>query len=121
MNTLVDSNILTYASQPDGDKSREFIRNNTTFVSAVSQVEVLGYHKLKDDERQLLESFFALAVILPITTPVVDDAIRLRRIRKMSLGDSLIAATALVYDLPLATHNTDDFAWINKITLIDPV
>jgi hypothetical protein len=95
MNALLDSNILIYASQPAGGQARDFIRNNTVFVSVISQIEVLGYHKLNNPERQLLESFFALATIIPITQPIVDEAIRLRCIRKMSLGDSLVAATAL--------------------------
>ncbi|MGH9841808.1 MAG: type II toxin-antitoxin system VapC family toxin [Blastocatellia bacterium] len=121
MNVLIDSNILIYASEPTGGQVRNFIRTNTIFVSAISQVEVLGYHKLGGIERQLLESFFALATIIPITQPIVGEAIRLRCIRKMSLGDSLVAATALLHNLTLATHNTSDFSWINGIMLFDPV
>ena len=121
MNALLDSNILIYASQPTGGQARDFIRNNTIFISVISQVEVLGYHKLSSAEKQLLESFFALAAIIPITQPIVDEAIRLRCIRKMSLGDSLIAAAALLHNLTLATHNTSDFSWINGINLFDPM
>lgn len=36
------------------------------------------------------------------------------------LLDSIIAATALEYDLPLATRNTRDFRHIEGLTLIDP-
>ena len=81
----------------------------------------MGYHKLGADERRLLESFFQRAVILPVTEPIVQEAIRLRQIRKMSLGDSLVAATALVHHLTLATHNTDDFSWVTELSLTDPM
>jgi len=118
---LVDSNIIIYASKPDGDQAREFIRAQAPQVSVISQIEVLGYHKLNPDERQLLEAFFRTAVILAVTTPMVDEAIRLRQVRRMSLGDSLVAATALVHHLALATHNTDDFSWIAGLQLTDPV
>ncbi|VEN73119.1 Twitching motility protein PilT (fragment) [Candidatus Desulfarcum epimagneticum] len=39
----------------------------------------------------------------------------------MSLGDSLIAATALVYDLKLATANVKDFLWIKRLEVVNPL
>ena len=39
----------------------------------------------------------------------------------MSLGDALIAGTALNVKLKLATHNTKDFEWIEELELIDPL
>ena len=58
--------------------------------------------------------------VLPIDDRVIRQAIALRQTRKMSLGDALIAATALVHKLPLVTRNTRDFSWIVGLTLIDP-
>ena len=49
------------------------------------------------------------------------EAIRLRQQRKMSLGDSLIAGTALTHGLKLVTCNIADFRWIPALTLIDPL
>jgi hypothetical protein len=46
---------------------------------------------------------------------------QLRQQHKMSLGDSLIAATALIHDLILATRNIDDFNWINDLKLVNPI
>lgn len=51
----------------------------------------------------------------------LEKAVRLRQIKKMSLGDSLIAGTALVHDLTLVTRNTDDFAWIASLNLLNPL
>jgi hypothetical protein len=39
----------------------------------------------------------------------------------MSLGDALIAGIAMSQDMPLATHNVDDFAWIEELTVVDPL
>jgi predicted nucleic acid-binding protein len=50
-----------------------------------------------------------------------EQAITLRQQRKMSLGDSLIAATALAYEIPLATRTVKDFDWISGLTLINPI
>ncbi|MFN0123514.1 MAG: type II toxin-antitoxin system VapC family toxin [Blastocatellia bacterium] len=121
MAILIDSNLIIYASQPDGMALRTYIREQNPFVSVISQIEVLGYHKLMADEKELLEAFFANTTPLAITAPVVNEAIHLRQMRKMSLGDALIAATALVNQLTLATHNTKDFAWIQGLSVTDPM
>jgi toxin FitB len=39
----------------------------------------------------------------------------------MSLGDSLVAATALVHARTLVTHNVDDFKWIAGLQLLNPL
>ena len=65
-------------------------------MSAVSYVEVLGFHKLTEADRVTLEEFFAAATVLPITQDVLNRAVKLRQARKMTLGDALIAATAMM-------------------------
>lgn len=118
---LIDSNIIIYASLPEHARLREFIAAQAPAVSAVSYVEVLGYHELTAAEESLLREFFAVSTMLPIDQDVLDQAVSLRRQHKMSLGDALVAATALVHRLPLATHNVDDFAWIDGLTVVDPL
>lgn len=39
----------------------------------------------------------------------------------MTLGDAFVAGTALTHELRLATHNTDDFAWIETLDVSDPL
>ena len=94
---------------------------NVPAVSAVSVVEVLGYHKLTAEERQHFEEFFAASTVLPISDQVIDRAVQLRQARKMSLGDALIAATALVHGRTLLTHNVADFSAVSGLTLRDPL
>ena len=118
---LVDSNILIYAGQPAYPQVRRFIAVHAPAVSGVSYVEVLGYHDLDDEERQYLEAFFRLAHVLPLSQPVLDRAVALRQQRKMSLGDALVAGTALVHGLTLVTRNTEDFQWIEGLSLLNPV
>src|SRR5262249_39405051 len=118
---LLDSNIIIYATKPEHDELRYFIEKQQPVVSAISYVEVLGYHKLEEEERAKLTQFFAASRILGISQSVLDRAVELRQQRKMSLGDSLIAGTALAHQLTLVTHNTTDFDWINGLTVLDPI
>ncbi|MGB0561791.1 MAG: type II toxin-antitoxin system VapC family toxin [Spirulinaceae cyanobacterium] len=52
---------------------------------------------------------------------VVEVAVQLRQQRRMTLGDALIAATALVHELTLVTRNVEDFRWVEGLTLMNPL
>ena len=118
---LVDSNILiyAYAAQPGHVHLRQFIAAHAPAVSAVSYVEVLGYHQLDEEERQYLEAIFRLAQVLPLSQAVLDHAVALRQQRKMSLGDALVAGTALAQGLKLVTRDVEDFQWIQGLSLLN--
>jgi predicted nucleic acid-binding protein len=118
---LIDSNIIIYAAQPEHARLRAFIATYTPAVSAVSYVEVLGYHALSPDQETILRRFFETSIMLPIDQSVLDRAVDLRQRKKTTLGDVLIAATALVHRFPLVTHNVADFSWIDELTVLDPL
>lgn len=59
--------------------------------------------------------------ILSLTDAIAQQAVTLRQQRRMGLGDAIIAATALVYNLTLVTHNTEDFRQIAGLELLDPL
>nr|VFK21585.1 MAG: hypothetical protein BECKLPF1236B_GA0070989_12657 [Candidatus Kentron sp. LPFa] len=118
---LLDSNVIIYGARPSYDSVRRFIDGQEAMVSAVSRVEVLGYHKLTSQHHRKLEDLFRSLLVLPISDPIIERAIALRQQRRMSLGDALIAATALVHDLKLATANTNDFDWIGGLNVVNPI
>jgi predicted nucleic acid-binding protein len=118
---LLDSNIVIYATRPEHAALRQFIAEYAPSVSVISYIEVLGFHRITEAERQHLEQFFGAADVLPLSDAVVSQAVLLRQQRRMSLGDSIIAATALVHGYTLVTRNTDDFRWIPDLQLLDPI
>jgi len=117
---LLDSNIIIYSAQPENGFLRQLIAERASAVSAVSYVEVLGYHRLTETERRYFEAFFAEARALPLSQPVLDEAVRLRQAKKIKLGDSLVAGTALLHDLTLVTRNVDDFLGIDGLRVLNP-
>ncbi|MEH2362801.1 type II toxin-antitoxin system VapC family toxin [Nostoc sp.] len=117
---LLDSNIIIYSAQLENAQLRELIAEYAAAVSALSYLEVLGYHLLKEEQRQYFEEFFQVAQVLPISQNVLNQAVILRQQKRMTLGDAIIAGTALVYGLTLITRNTDDFRWITQVRLWNP-
>lgn len=117
---LLDSNILIYAALGENDAVIRFIREHSPLVSDVTRVEVLGFHGITTPEVEFLNRFFASTTSIPISERIIEKAIELRQKRRMSLGDALIAGTAIENNLTLVTRNTNDFKWINSLTLIDP-
>lgn len=116
---LLDSNIIIYLTKADNDKLQQFVSSQSVAASIISNVEVLGFHRLGEADRTVFEQFFEVCKILPLTNEVAKNAVRLRQDQKIGLGDSIIAGTALSYGLPLLTRNERDFQWIRSIEIID--
>jgi predicted nucleic acid-binding protein len=116
---LLDSNIIIYSAQPENEFLRQLIAEIAPAVSAVSYVEVLGYHRLSERDRKHF-STFAEARVLPLSQEVLDQAVRIRQARKIKLGDSLVAGTARLYDLTLVTRNVDDFIGVEGLKILNP-
>lgn len=119
---LPDSNIVIYAAQPEYAHLRQLISEyDTAAVSIVSLIEIFGYPDLDEEDNQIFQEMLRKVRILPLDDDIVALAIRLRQQRRMGLGDAIIAATALVHNLSLLTHNTRDFHWIEGLDLQDPM
>ena len=117
---ILDSNIIIYAARPEYAFLREFIIKNSPSVSDVSYVEVLGYHRLTESDKEQFELFFTATTMLPLSTAVLKQAAKIRQLRKITLGDALIAGTALVHNLTLVTRNEKDFRWITGLSILNP-
>lgn len=118
-NLLLDSNIII------GFGKQQFpidiIENNLSYVSEITRLEVFGFHKIKKEEEILLSQFFANINCINISKLLIDRSIEYRKQKAMSVGDAIIAATAVTEDLPLVTANTKDFQHIKRLNLVDPV
>lgn len=119
---LLDSNILIYATQTTLlPLVRPLLTSNDSLVSEITRLEALGYHKLSEGDKHFLETTFSTMTIPPITQAVIDKAIELRQQKRMSAGDAIHAATALLHNLELHTRNTQDFSWINGLKVVNPI
>jgi hypothetical protein len=120
---LLDSNIIIYAFQPEYRKPnlQQLLARGKFSASAITRLEVMGFWRNTDQQFEQFALFFDAMRLFSVSDDIIERAIELRRQRSMGLADSIIAATALLYQLPLVTHNTRDFQWIGELELIDPL
>ncbi|MBF0628919.1 MAG: type II toxin-antitoxin system VapC family toxin [Magnetococcales bacterium] len=118
---IIDTNIIIYSVRPTSVLLHVWMLEQMPFYSVISRVESLGYNRLTSADRFALEAVLSCMSILYPTPETFEKAIRLRQQRRISLGDALIAATALEHHQILATANVEDFAWIQGLTVINPL
>lgn len=117
---IVDSNIVIYALDPQYQFLRNWVIGHAPTVSDISRLEVFGFHKITANAKQEYTQLFQKMTVLPLSEIIVDRAILLRQTKKMSVGDALIAATALEHQLKLVSRNKNDFVWIPGLQVFDP-
>ena len=117
---LLDSNIVISAASEPTPEIEALVTSADNAVASVVQIEVYGYPRLSVEEHAALDVLFRRLTVHPLDAAVIGKSIALRREKKMSLGDAMIAATALVHGLPLVTRNVDDFKHVAGLELINP-
>lgn len=120
---LIDTDILIDASRKV-DLAVDFIaaqeRESVPGISLITKLELLAGCRNKR-ELQVAERFLRRFVAVGLDGRVGEFAVDLFRKYRLSHGlmipDCLIAATALAWDVPLATKNRKDFLFIAGLVL----
>ncbi len=118
---ILDSNLIIYSALPEYAYLRALIKDPESCISGISKVEVVGFHRLDSQSKRYFESVFFCLHTLTISDSIIETAIALRQKRKLSLGDAIIAATAIEYDYELYTRNTADFSAFPQIKIVNPI
>jgi predicted nucleic acid-binding protein len=118
---LIDTNvIIDNFGNKLPEKAKTMLYAIELIVSAVTKIEVLGWINATKEQLQPLYEFMDIANVLPINEAVIEKTIAIRQTKKIALGDAIIAATALVYDLIVISRNASDFKNIDGLQVIDP-
>lgn len=120
---LCDSNILIYAAEPGDTLCLPYVESAEAMIASVTRIEVLGFPgfgRLSAQQQERLETIVTSTLELPLDGEVIRLAIPLRQLKKMSLADAIIAATALEHGVPLVTRNVDDFKHVPGLQIINP-
>lgn len=118
---IADSNLAIYAIGAKNSNLEAWFSSTLPAMSGISRVECLGYRKITADEILRYRILFGMLTIHPVDDRVIEKAITLRQSKRMSLPDSIIAATALVQGVPLATANETDFTNLPGLHVVNPM
>ena len=95
------------------------IIDQKTRISVITQMEILGWFGATSVQLKLLNEFVADAILFDLTPEMINRTITIRQQYKIKLPDAIIAATALVYDLTLLSHNIRDFKNIDGLKTVN--
>ena len=123
MNYLLDTNILIYhtsGSQVTTGFIEDLTTQNALNISILTKIEFLGWDKHTPDGFEKCKALVEVANIHAIDDNVANKAIELKRKARIKLADAVIAATAIIHNLKLATRNVDDFKEIEGLQIFNP-
>ena len=116
---LLDTNVvLDFMGKKLPDKSMVLLSkiiDNQINISAINKMELLGFDHVEQD----LIAFVNFSKVYYIDDEVIEQTVALRRKYKIKLPDAIIAATAIVNDLTLISHNFKDFQKITELQFLN--
>lgn len=112
---VLDTNIILYLL--GGNKDLFSILNEMElFVSIISEIELLGFKGLSQNDKKKINIFLSECTIVPLNTEVKDICIAIKQKDKSKTPDAIIAATALFLQIPLITADKE-FEKIDNLDL----
>jgi predicted nucleic acid-binding protein len=119
INFLIDTNIIILLTQGKLKISDFSNKKGRLYISSITYIETLGYTFQSEDEEKEVTAVCDIFERIFLTKDIEKQAIRIRKSRKIKLPDAIIAATAMVYNLTLVTHNRDDFKNIHGLKILN--
>jgi len=118
---LIDSNvIIDFCAGRLPEPARKLLVGLEPEISIITQIELFATNNIPALEYSLLQEFTAITAIHPLTVDLVETTISIRKDYRLKLPDAIIAATAVVANLPLLTRNVSDFRKVITLEVIDP-
>ena len=104
---VFDTNIVIDALNGIVAADEEYCRYDKVYISLITWMEIM----VGTDEEDYLTANFLQEyfIILPITQPIAEQAVIIRKQYRIKLPDALIQASAQVHNALLITRNTQDF------------
>ncbi len=113
---LMDTNVVLYLL--NGDKTvADLINDKQIYVSFITELELLGYQELTEDERKRIIEFLSECTIININRQIKERTIQIRQHQKIKLPDSIIAATSQYLNIPLISSDAD-FKKVEGISVV---
>ncbi len=125
INYLWDTNTAIYFLQQQFPINAEkyidsILQTNIPVISAITEMELLCWKTASENDLKVLNNFIQDATVIELEQEIKSKTAEIRKANKIKLPDSIIAATAIVYNLTIITRNTADFKNIDGLITINP-
>ena len=108
MKAVIDTNILVDYLRGTIEARNELAHYVDPVISMITWMEILVGAATPDEERQL-SGFLKRFEVHPVTFPIAERAVAIRRESRQRLPDAIIWATAQELNAILVTRNSRDF------------
>jgi hypothetical protein len=89
--------------------------------SIITEIELLSWKKLSETETKTISRFLFNFSRIELSGQIKDETIRIRKAFGIKVPDAIIAASALILNQPLLTHNLKDFKNVEGLKILDPL
>lgn len=113
MEILIDTNIVLYLLGGEEPLAR-LLDDEIIHVSFITQLELLAYQNITEEELDKIESFLDECVIIDINHSIKMNAVDIRKQSGIKLPDAIIAATARSQYMPLLSAD-QSFSKVNNL------
>jgi len=120
---LIDTDILIDVARGEEKSIKRLTKEENKFtlaISSITQMELIVGCRNKS-ELKTLDKFLSKFEIISLNEEITSQAIELLKEYKLSHGlliaDSLIASTAIVFDIPFLSKNQKDYKFIENLKL----
>jgi predicted nucleic acid-binding protein len=125
---LVDTDVVSYLFKRDtrGALYEPHLKGRSQFISFMTLAELEWWAQVRhwgQRRRTDLENYLHRYTVIDSDRSLCQHWATVRHQaqqagREIAPADAWIAATAILYQIPLITHNRSDFDWINDLTMI---
>ena len=71
------------------------------YISVISEIEVLGFDFKTQNDEYAVKRYLRNVKIIPLNSEIKEIAISLKKNYKAKVGDAIVCATAIYFDLPI--------------------
>ena len=117
---LLDTNAFIYFFEGRSRITNLIVNTPEIYFSPISEIELLSTTHLTQSEIASIKDFLLLCHRVELTSDIIDQTITIRRQYQLKIPDAIISASALFFQIPLVTADTD-FQKVTGLTLISNI
>jgi predicted nucleic acid-binding protein len=99
---FLDTNACIYFLNGD-EVLTDFLHGQNIYISVITEIELFAFHGSNTKSIEILNDFINSITVLDIDKEIKALTIQLRKIYKLKIPDTIIAASALALSLPIIT------------------